>query len=229
MAMTPDAFGYDPLSGTWGLPEAKTSAAPEAGGESCEIKCWDDECSAIVPAHIALQGYWYLACTDLPWLDVVVLIVSQANSELRVRRYRLHCNADLQGNLVETISRWRAAHLVGDEPPDVTSEPQCRDFLGTRFGKSDTFRDPTQAELALAQEFISVRRRIKDDEKRAKYLEALLMEHMGEAGGLYLPGDSARGRRPVLRRVSVSAYDVPEITNKARHQPAVAYLKLPKE
>lgn len=229
MCATVDALGFCPVLGSWGIPEAKTSALADEWGPSQEIHRWTDDHVRIVPPHIALQGYWYLACTDLPWLDICALIISQANAGLLVRRYRFFRHVELQENLIETIADWRQRHLIDGEPPPITSEDECRRFLGTRFGKSDTFRDPQPEELRLALEFVEVKRRMKADEERKAILEATLLQKMGESGGLFLPALKANGKgRQVLRRVYVAPYEVEARMQESRHQPATAYLLVPR-
>lgn len=227
MVMTPDAFGFDPLAGLWGIPEAKTSAMAEEWGPSQDIPVWREEYQAVMPVHIVLQGYWYLEISGLPWLDVVVLIVCSSNSGLNVRRYRLHADRFTQAQLVAAVSAWRERYLLGEEVPPVTPEDECRNFLGTRFGKSETFRDPTDDELIMAVEFVALRQRIKADTARAKMLEAALLGSMAESGGLYIP--SNKPSRAVLKRVYVAPHKVEPYTVPGRTQPASAYLKIPKE
>lgn len=229
MTMTLDALGFDALSGTWGVAEAKTSAMPEEWGPATEIPRWSAEFVGIIPTFVVLQSYWYLGISELPWLDVPALIISQQNRGLRIRRYRFHADRETQAQLVSAVSAWRQRHLIEGEPPPITPEAECRDFLGTRFGKSDTFREPAADELALAQELVALRASLKSGEQRAKVLESTLLERMGDAGGLYLPGLTKRDKRPVLRRVVVAAHEVAPFTIPGRHQPAVAYLKSPKE
>lgn len=224
MAATPDAFVFDALAGTWGGAEAKTSAIPDLWGPECEIRQWDETMARVVPVHYALQTYWYLAITGLPWWDLVVLIISQANSALQLRRYRFYADHELQRRLIEAVQQWRQEHLIDGVPPTVTGESECRDWLGTRFGKSSMVREPSPKETALAAEFAALKLRIAADQERCAVLENQLLDSMKEADGIFMPGPN-NGKRPVLRRIVVGAHTVKAIPE--RKQAACAYLKMP--
>lgn len=227
MAATPDAFVYDPVAASWGGGEAKTSALPDLWGPECEIPKWNEVLAKVVPVHISIQVYWYLAITDLPWWDLPVLIISQSNSGLQLRRYRFYADPAIQKAMVQVVSQWRDTHLIGRTPPAINGESDCRNWLGLQFGKTNVFREPTPAELALAGEYVQLKGLIKEYTTRAALIENHLLAAMGEADGLYLAGDPADKRRPALRRVVVGAHDVKEIP--ARRQAAHAYLKAPND
>lgn len=227
MAATPDAFVYDSVATSWGGGEAKTSALPEQWGPECEIPRWDESLVKILPVHISIQVYWYLEITGLPWWDVAVLIISQANSGLQLRRYRFYADVEIQRAMVQTVTQWREAHLIGRIPPAVNGESDCRNWLGLRFGKTNIVREPSPAERALAVEYVTLKATIKESIARADLIENHLLAAMGEADGLYLAGDPSDRRRPMLRRVVVAEHDVKEIP--ARRQAAHAYLKTPSD
>jgi predicted phage-related endonuclease len=223
---TPDAFSRDVQRGEWGGGEAKTSAIADDWGPSCEIRRWESGCENLLPVAYALQMYWYLECTGLPWWDLCAMIISYG---LEFRRYRIYRDAEVQGRLLEAIGAWRERHLVQCQPPSITSESECRNWLGLRFPKSKETRPPTPQERAMATEYIALKRQIREAKERVAELECRLLDSMGEVGGLILE-EGGRGVRPsVLRRVVVGEYTMRERLEPARTVQAKAYLKAPSE
>lgn len=227
MVATPDAFVLDlSRTGLWGGGEAKTSVLPDLWGSSCEIFKWELGCEGLLPIEYALQVYWYLEATGLPFYDLCVMVISFG---LEIRRYRFYRDEEVQSRLVDRVGEWRERHLIRGESPDPTGESACRDWLGTRFPPSKALRDPTLDERALAEEWIMLKQRMDKDKQRAAQLENLLLLGIGDAGGLILePGNKAAGRKAqIVRRVYVREHIKQAQAYPARTQPAHAYLKPP--
>lgn len=96
--------------------EAKTSVLYQAWGEPGEIRSWDAEAAARIPAYYALQVYWYLEVTGLDAWDLVVMLPSFRDF-FEVKVYRIWRDPRIQSAILKRCKAWREKHLVRGHAP----------------------------------------------------------------------------------------------------------------
>jgi len=208
---SPDAIAPSLEAPEFGI-EAKISARydqwDKTGGEIASVADYHE---GLFPRQYAIQCYWYLECTGLPWWDLVALV----GHDLII--YRLHRDEDAQRRLLERVSEWRERHLVGEEPPPMDGSAAAGRYLLDRRPTEDA-READKAEAGMVEEWRRRKAAIKADQTEAKRLQHLIDERMGDHRRL-LMGDGSRVQRvDVAGRRSIDAKrlraDHPEIADE---------------
>jgi predicted phage-related endonuclease len=208
---SPDALATD-LDGVRGGVEAKTSRdAHEWGEDGAEIADYErDGGASIVPPYYALQVYWYLDLSGLPWWDVAVLL-----PWYEVRAYRIWRDEALQARIVAQVSAWRRRHLVEREAPDLDASEACKRAMEAKYQAArEAARTAKRVAIAEGDAVELVERYVAnaEAEKAAKVEKDLaanrLRQITGEAGLYGLAHPSGRGRVTVGKggRITTSGF-----------------------
>lgn len=219
LRVTPDAFALDHRA-QLGLVEAKTAlrAHEWSSDPGIVIHRWDDEYSALVPPHYAVQGYVQLAVTGLPWVDLCALV--PRDGWLGVRWVRLMRDADTQAALERALTEWHQRHLVDGEPPPIDGSEDCNRYLAAKhpsLGKSKPSRFATPEEVELMTEMAALKARQKADKERCDLLRNQLLERAQGMrlvldNGAYGQPQNSEGRRTL--DVEALRAEAPELVAK---------------
>ena len=144
---TPDA-----LVGDDGGVEAKTSRSADGwADDGAEIPHWSALAATQVPAHYALQAYWYLELTGRAWFDLAVAIPDYRGDFPRVRRIRIHADVKVQTMLVSRVGEWWDRHIVNGESPPLDATAGCVRGLTEAFPG-----DPNKVKRAATPEEVEL-------------------------------------------------------------------------
>lgn len=208
---SPDAFALD--GGVLGGVEAKTASRADGWGEEMDLLAWEDGSERIIPPVYALQVYWYLECSGLPWWDLVVLL-----PRYETRVYRLRADPAIQGALLERVAAWRKRHLIGGEPPPIDGSDAVRAWLTRTFpGDAGKRAVPASSEVQdLAARLGTVQLERKAAEAQERQIKAELQAAMGDtykatcgAGSVVctLPGERRTLDGKALKSAHPDIYD----------------------
>lgn len=210
---SPDGFAYDGNLLEWGGLECKTDRHGDRWGEDGTIiDSWAGDAADLVPPAYAMQCYFLLAATRLPWWDIAVEIPSRADFvELRV--LRLVADPSTQDELVGLVAEWRERHLVGGEEPPVDGSPALTAHLTRRFpGRGDkALRLASLDEVRLMDEYVALGHDIDAAEERRAILKNDLLGRLGDGYGLTRETDAKGARIIAVRsagRRTISVGDV---------------------
>lgn len=168
--------------------------------DDADLEAYNSGSVEDLPPHEALQGYWYLEVTGLPWIDFAVLLPGRDWYEIeaagakyvlpwvRMRRVRLHAKPALQAHLLRTVGAWRQRHLIDGEQPPIDATRGCRLGVKSDHREGWAVADGDQVDLIYAAKAArDARKAAKDAEYLAKNrllaamgpLEALEIEEGG--------------------------------------------------
>ena len=160
MRWSPDALVFDR---EWGGAEGKTAIRYE-GWESGQIAAWTDGCEEMAPPYYAVQCYWALEVSGLPWIDLVALL-----PYYELVRVRIHRDAEIQEAITVQVRSWRERHLVHGEPPPVDGSSACTRYLAARHIPVGS-REATPAESEMMRALANARLRAKAVDIEVGYL-----------------------------------------------------------
>ncbi|MDI7267582.1 MAG: YqaJ viral recombinase family protein [Myxococcota bacterium] len=186
---SPDAVAEDDETRR-GLVEIKTAGSSDGWGEDGTlVRQWDEGAERLIPAGYAVQVYVQLACSGLPWCDVVVAIPDRVEL-VAIRVLRIEADLETQGALVASVAAWRERHLLGGEPPPLDGTSDCTRAIARRFRGDGTkqVRPATAAERALVESYASCKARLRALEDEGDKLRNRILESIGDSYGLEVPG-----------------------------------------
>ena len=93
------------------------------------IQSWSKE---QLPANIAMEGYWTLLCTGLPFVDIVVAFPSDRDF-ITLRVLRLTEDLDIQKGIEHAARSWRERHLIQGVPPQLDGSRECSNHLVEKY------------------------------------------------------------------------------------------------
>lgn len=167
---SPDFLTVDPDLGV-GVVETKTDAGRgwKWGRSGTTLDALDEDA---MPPHYHLQAMHLIACLDVAFCDVAVLLGSYRFRWLRVMR-----NDKEIRQIHRLAAEARERHLVRGEEPDLDDSDACAAHYRARYaGRSDGIRRATEEE-AIEIEALAAR---KAAEQRANAARARLLAAMGE-------------------------------------------------
>lgn len=161
-----DALAYDPHAlSPLGAVDAKTNRKINSRDmHDATISAWYPGATALIPEVYAVQGYHYLDCTDLPWIDFAILCAPawwlgpstsilqlaeqipphaaldaalagvRRKASKRLRIVRIMRDEGTQGSLRAKVRELRQRHIIEGEPPAVDHTDACRRHVGRRTG-----------------------------------------------------------------------------------------------
>lgn len=183
---SPDGLILD--AGELGGLEAKTDRDRKLWGESGQvIEAWEDGAEAVIRPDYALQVYWYLEASGLPFWDIAVAI-PQSFDFPELRSFRVMRDEAIQGRILNKVGEWRERFLLGDEEPDPDGSDAAKAALLARFpGRGDKvvrLVDGQEEEDLL--ELVAVKAEIKALERRKGVLSQKVCGAIGQDYGITL-------------------------------------------
>ncbi len=167
-----DPWGYASLDalacdhGEVGAVDAKTNRKIDSRDmQNAIIAQWNDTAALCIPEVYAVQGYHYLDCTGLPWIDFAILCapawwlgpssrvlrigerhpddpfvqaeVAAVRREAgkRLRIVRIMRDDGTQAALRGTVRDLRQHHIIDGEPPEIDHSDACRRHVGRPTGE----------------------------------------------------------------------------------------------
>lgn len=172
-------------------PDAKVVAG-ERQGRGLELKTasqrvahqFGDESGLNLPEHYIAQCAWYRRLTGLCSWDCAVLILPD---DLKI--YHIPKLVDLEEALLEAAERFWRDHVEKDVPPDPSKSPAGREWIKKMFPRETSgIREAQPHEVALLEEYATVRRQLGELEQREEEIRAMLQAIVGEAEGIEWSG-----------------------------------------
>jgi len=200
---SPDAISPDldaPAGGVEAKISDRHSSWDKQGGELASV---DDYHEALFPRQYAIQCYWYLECSGLPWWDLVALV----GHDLII--YRIRRDPDFQSRLLARVGEWRERHLVQGEAPPIDGSDGAARYLLDRKPTEDA-REASVDEAAMVEEWRVHKATIKAGEVEVKRLSNLLGAALGEHRKLTLPDGSRVQRVDVGGRSRLNTKQIEE-------------------
>lgn len=170
-----DALHLD--DGELGLVEIKTTSRAAGWGPGGVIEAWDDAATDAVPAHYALQAYWYLECTGLPWLDLVAML-----PRFELTHYRLMRDEAVQSRLLERVGAWRERHLVrGERPPLDGSDGASAALQSAHASPAKVDVEATADDERLLEKLLTIRATMAALGETEAVIKRRIEERIGDA------------------------------------------------
>lgn len=172
-----DAVGR--VLGAEGVLECKTAHALAANGAD-----WGEPGTDEVPMNYWTQCQWYLGVTGLSHADLAVLFGGQ-----KFATYRIQADAGMQDDLLRQAQEWWDRHVVGDMPPEPTSEADARALWQSHRAGVEKIVGPEVAQAVA--DLRDVKLQAKQLEAREQELRDVICSAFGDAevithGGLKL-------------------------------------------
>ena len=117
--------------------------------DGTHIKGW----KRVLPPDVAMETYWMMVCSGLPWIDIIVGLPCAKNL-MQARIIRIEKDDRLQQNLFRSAEDWRERHLIKNNCPPVDASRACASFLLDRFAiGNDAIRPATNQEESLLVDY----------------------------------------------------------------------------
>jgi predicted phage-related endonuclease len=138
---------------------------------------WGESGSDIIPPDYVAQGAVQMLVAQSAFFDLPTLFTGQ---DLHI--YTLNRDADLEAQLVETLTKWWETHIVRDTPPALSGSNSSTEYLKrTLFQKTDNTVAASVELCADAATLASLRATRKDIELQEAELENRIKAAIGEA------------------------------------------------
>ena len=175
------SLAYDSLEDCYGGVLFFISSHPELFCDDGNVITeWN---SSLIPANIAMEGYWTLLCSGLPFVDITVAFPSQHNF-IDVRVIRLCANPDVQKGIEYAAKVWRERHLVQGVPPQLDGSRECSSHLMERYRHGgQKIRKASKAEEELLQEYNTLGEDLKKLQERQRLLRNQLFAQVANDKG----------------------------------------------
>ena len=161
-----------------------TSSEPEAWPEDgTHIKGW----KRVLPPDVAMEAYWMLVSSGLPWIDIIVGLPCPKNL-MQARIIRIEKDDRLQQNLFRSAEDWRERHLIKNQCPPIDASRACASFLLDRFAiGNDALRPATNKEEELIVDYEKSLEEYRMAEAKVQLLKNQIIKQIGHFGGLKRP------------------------------------------
>jgi len=135
---------------------------------------WGEAGTDAIPLPYLCQCLWYLGITNLPEIDVAVLL---GGSDLRV--YTITRDLELESAIFERAAFFWTEHVQKDIPPKPQSVADCQAF----FQKSNNGKsiEATPEVIALIQQLKALESQAQTDEEQMDAIKQALMQTMADA------------------------------------------------
>lgn len=199
---SPDGFGEEigagPGAPVWGI-ECKAVMDPGSAAG------WEEETVIIEPGHdarwpcplhFALQVYWSLAVTGLPFWDLAAILMSRRG---RLVYHRFLADPELQDALLAQVGAWRQRHLVDGVEPEIDDSAAAWSYYAS-LPHEAPLREATPEEAALALQLHTVQRTCESALAQAHRLKNELGARLKDCRGVALgPPPGPRKRPPCIK------------------------------
>ena len=142
---------------------------------------WGEPGTDAIPLPYLTQCLWYLELTQLPSIDLAVLI---GGSDFRI--YTVKADLPLQQLLVEKAVHFWSEYVMKDCPPPPQSESDCQ-ALFARSTPSKTV-EASEATRILIAELQALEDSISHEEERISSIKQTIMQTMADAETLTIEG-----------------------------------------
>lgn len=186
---SPDFLTFDPDEGL-GVVETKTDVGRgwKWGRSGTVVDAMSED---ILPPHYHLQAMQLIACLDVAFCDVAVLLGSY-----RFRWFRVRRNPAEEAQVLRRASEIRDRHLVRGDPPEVDDSDECAAWYRAAYrGRDDGMRRATDEEV---EDVLAIVAR-KEADARAKLARGRLLAAMKGLSCLVLPAGPLGEKRGVRR------------------------------
>ena len=163
------------VAGATGLLEVKTAHALAMSGAQ-----WGEPGTDEVPQSYWLQCQWYMGISGLDRADVAVLFGGQ-----KFAVYTIAADP-IFNDLLESARDWWQRHVVGDIPPDPTTEDDARRMWRSHVAGRDLIVDMDVANDV--RELVEVKAQIKGLEEREKALRDRILPAFRDAESISFAG-----------------------------------------
>ena len=142
---------------------------------------WGEPGTDAIPLPYLCQCLWYLELTQLPSIDLAVLI---GGSDFRI--YTVEADRPLQQLLVEKAVHFWSEYVMKDCPPPPQSKSDCQ-ALFARSTPSKSL-EASEATRALIAELQALEDSISHEEERISSIKQTIMQTMADAETLTIEG-----------------------------------------
>ncbi len=186
-------ISHDPIKqedgGILFITSSDTDAWPVDG---THVKGW----KRVLPPDVAMEAYWMMTCSGLPWIDIIVGLPCPKNI-MKARIIRIQKDDRLQKNLFRSTEQWREEHLVKNICPPIDASRACASFLLDRFAVgNDSTRPATAQEETLLVDYEKSLEEFRMAEAKVQLLKNQLIKQIGHFGVL----DRPSGGQALLHR-----------------------------
>lgn len=148
--------------------------------DGTDIKSW----RRILPPSVAMEAYWMMFCSQLPWIEIVVGLPSP-ELYLETRIIRIHHDQRMQENLFQAAKAWRENHLQNSRQPIIDGSRSCTSYLMERFAfGSEELREATHKEEKIVEQYEEVDQQLCELQAKKQLLQNELFRQIGHFGGL---------------------------------------------
>ena len=142
---------------------------------------WGEAGTDEIPLQYLTQCLWYLELTQLPSIDLAVLI---GGSDFRI--YTVEADRPLQQLLVEKAVHFWSEYVVKDCPPPPESESDCQALFARSIPSKAI--EASEAIRALIAELQVLEHNITHEEERISAIKQTIMQTMADAETLTIKG-----------------------------------------
>lgn len=144
-------------------------------------KGWGEDGTDQVPLDTEVQMRVYMEVFDAPFWDVATLF---GLDDFRV--YRLQRDKELGDEILNMADKWWKEHVEDEVPPVVDASNIAKAVISKLHPRvvEDDLRAPTNIELELHKELLSVKRRHKQIDEKKKELENEFRRLIGDCVGI---------------------------------------------
>jgi hypothetical protein len=176
------SISFDPSEGTHGGVLYQISSKPEQFAEDGTIiETWSEE---VLPANIAMEAYWTLLCTGLPFVDIAVAFASERNF-VNLRVLRLRADLDIQKGIEHAARSWRERHLIQGTPPQLDGSRECSDHLMEKYRTGgQRIRRASKGEEQLLSEYNTISEHLKVLQEQQRTIRNQLFAQVGSDKGI---------------------------------------------
>jgi putative phage-type endonuclease len=135
---------------------------------------WGEAGTDAIPLPYLCQCLWYLGITNLPEIDVAVLL---GGSDLRV--YTITRDLELESLIFEKAAFFWTEHVQKDIPPKPQSVADCQVLF--QKSKNGNSVEATAEAIALIQQLKALESQAQIDEEQMDAIKQALMETMTDA------------------------------------------------
>ena len=166
--------------------------------DGTSIRKW----TRVLPPDIAMEAYWTLFCSNLPWIDIIVGL-PDANEVIEVRIIRIYKDENLQNNLYTASKNWRTTYLLQRQIPAIDGSRSCTSFLMERFAYGTNFtRKANDKEDKIITEYADLLQQMRELEAKQQLLQNQLIKQIGDFGGI----EASNGNSVVVSRKNQSLH-----------------------
>ena len=176
------SVSFDASAGKHGGVLYHISTKPDQFAEDGTIiNSWSKE---QLPANVAMEGYWTLLCTGLPFVDIVVAFPSDRDF-ITLRVLRLTEDLDIQKGIEHAARSWRERHLIQGVPPQLDGSRECSNHLVEKYRHGgQRIRRASKDEEQLLQDYNNISEKLKILQEQQRTIRNQIFAQVGSDKGL---------------------------------------------